>query len=132
MERWGVNPVAITTFLATLQPADEPNVISQKYIALFMQPYEAWSEYRRTGYPNTLLKPNGTYALNNNIPDPVDPVNNPPITTYVFEPLNGLTEMPTRLKYPFDSPRLNGANYAAAVANMGPDKLDTKLIWDTN
>ena len=132
MERWGVNPAAITTFLGTLQPANEANVISQKYIALFMQPYEAWSEYRRTGFPNTLLQPNGTYALNNSIPDPVDPVNNPPITTYVFEPLNGLTEMPTRLKYPFDSPRLNGVNYAAAVANMGPDKLDTKLIWDTN
>lgn len=124
MERWGVDDTAITTYLSTLPVANQANVLNQKYIALFMQPYEAWAEYRRTGFPDTLLKPNASYATNNPLPDGA--------LTYTFEPLNGLTDLPTRLKYPTNSPQLNGTNYAAAVSSMGPDLLTTKLIWDTN
>jgi hypothetical protein len=47
--------------LPALPAASEETVMMQKYIALYMQPMEAWSEYRRTGYPNTLIKPNETY-----------------------------------------------------------------------
>lgn len=124
MERWGVDNAAITAFVGALPPANEANVLNQKYIALFMQPYEAWAEYRRTGFPNTILLPNDTYPTNNPLPGGA--------TSYTFEPLNGLTEMPTRLLYPTNSPQLNGANYNAAIANMGPDNLTTKLIWDEN
>lgn len=123
MERWGVDSAKITAYVATLPVASEESVITQKYIALFMQPYEAWAEYRRTGFPNTLLQPNGTYKLNN-------PVGG--VTTYTFEALNGLTEMPTRLTYPTTSAQLNGVNYDAAVSSIGGDKLSTKLIWDKN
>ena len=120
MERWGVAPAKITAYVATLAPANQANVITQKYIALFMQPYEAFAEYRRTGYPNTLLQPGGTYKLNN--PEGA-------VTTYTFTALNSLTAMPARFTYPVNLQQLNGTNVAAAAAAIGGDKLDTKLIW---
>lgn len=124
MERWGVDSAKISAFVATLPAANEANVISQKYVALYMQPYEAWSEYRRTGFPNTILLPGGTYPLNN-----PDPDGN---TTYVFTPITTSTEMPARFTYPNTLSTLNGANYDAASANIGGDLITTKLIWDTN
>ncbi|WP_143307576.1 SusD/RagB family nutrient-binding outer membrane lipoprotein [Chitinophaga vietnamensis] len=45
--------------------ADLQTVITQKYIALFLQP-EAWTDYRRTGYPDIPLAQNATHALNPN------------------------------------------------------------------
>lgn len=120
MERWGVSTLKITAYIGTLAPANQANVITQKYIALFMQPYEAFAEYRRTGYPNTLLQPGGTYNLNN-------PVSG--VTTYTFTALNNLTAMPARFTYPVNLQQLNGANVTAASAAIGGDKLNTKLIW---
>jgi len=124
MERWGVDAAKISAFVATLPAANEANVISQKYVSLYMQPYEAWSEYRRTGFPNTILLPGGTYPLNN-----PDPDGN---TTYVFTPIPTVTEMPSRLTYPNTLSTLNKANYDAASVNIGGDLITTKLIWDTN
>jgi hypothetical protein len=124
MERWGVDAEKITAFVNGLPAANQANVLNQKYMALYMQPYEAWSEYRRTGFPNTLLLPGGTYPLNN-----PDPDGN---TTYVFTPIVTATEMPARLTYPNTLSKLNGANYTAASANIGGDLTTTKLIWDTN
>ena len=123
MERWGVKPEKIATYLLTLPAASKENVLTQKYIALFMQPSEAWSEYRRTGFPNTILKPGDSYNLN----IPFDGK-----TTYVFQALNNLNEMPTRLNYPVNSAQLNGENYLQASSNIGGDLLTTKLIWDRN
>ena len=128
MEKWGVNSADIDAFVATLPPANMKNVLTQKYVALYMQPYEAWAEYRRTGYPDTsiLLLPGETYALN--VPDPKTGA-----TTYVFEPLiAGLTDLPNRLYYPTVIQTLNPENYAAASTAIGGDKMTTKLIWDKN
>jgi hypothetical protein len=120
MERWGVAPAKIDAYIATLAPANEANVLNQKYIALFMQPYEAFAEYRRTGYPDTLLQPGGTYAFN---------VPQDGVATYTFVALNNLTSMPARFTYPVNLQQLNGENRAAAAANIGGDELFTKLIW---
>lgn len=128
MQKWGVSSTAIAAFVATLPPATKANVLTQKYVALYMQPYEAWAEYRRTGYPDTsvLLLPGESYALN--VPDPKTGA-----TTYVFEPLiAGLTDLPTRLFYPTVIQTLNSENYAAASAAIGGDTMKTKLIWDKN
>lgn len=122
MARWGVTPAKIDAYVLTLAPANQANVLNQKYISLFMQPYEAYAEYRRTGFPNTLLQPGGTYKLN--APDPETGA-----TTYTFEALRGLTSMPERFTYPVNLQQLNGVNVKAAAANIGGDKLDTKLIW---
>jgi hypothetical protein len=34
-------------------------IANQRYIHLFMHGYEAWAEYRRTGYPNDMVSPGG-------------------------------------------------------------------------
>ena len=31
----------------------------QRYVHLFMHGFEAWAEWRRTGYPDNLVKPGG-------------------------------------------------------------------------
>lgn len=125
MERWGVPAADITTYVNNLPPASQQNVLTQKYIALFMQPYEAWAEYRRTGYPNTLLLPGQTANLN--------VATTGGQTTYTFTSLiAGLTDLPTRLFYPTSVQTLNTTNYQAAASAIGGDKMDTKLIWDTN
>ena len=124
MQRWGVATANIDTYIASLPAASKENVLTQKYITLFMQPYEAWAEYRRTCYPNTLLLPGQTGTLN---------VPYEGSTTYTFTSLiAGLTDLPTRLYYPTTSQSLNRVNYEAASAAIGGDKMNTKLIWDKN
>ncbi|MCW3482307.1 SusD/RagB family nutrient-binding outer membrane lipoprotein [Chitinophaga nivalis] len=51
----------LTGTLAT----DLQTVITQKYIALFLQP-EAWTDYRRTGYPDIPAARNATHGFNPN------------------------------------------------------------------
>ncbi|THV57408.1 MULTISPECIES: SusD/RagB family nutrient-binding outer membrane lipoprotein [Chryseobacterium] len=124
MEKWGVNAATISSFVSALPAASKANVLTQKYISLFMQPYEAWAEYRRTGYPNMLLLPGQTGTLN---------VASGGNTTYTFTSLiAGLTDLPTRLFYPTTVQTLNTANYQAASNAIGGDKMNTKLIWDKN
>lgn len=123
MERWGVDSAKIDTFIADLPAASEETVITQKYMALFMQPYEAWAEYRRTGFPNFLIQPGGTGTA-------ITPISGS--LTYTFTPLEDLTEMPTRVPYPLNQATLTPIQYNEAVQHMGPDTMDTKLIWDLN
>ncbi|PWN70702.1 SusD/RagB family nutrient-binding outer membrane lipoprotein [Chryseobacterium phosphatilyticum] len=125
MERWNITTDKINSFITTLPGANKANVITQKYIALFMQPNEAWAEYRRTGYPNHLLLPGQTANLN--VPSATGE------TTYTFTSLiAGLTDLPTRIFYPTNVQTLNTINYQAASAAIGGDQMNTKLIWDKN
>lgn len=125
MERWGVSAADITSFVSSLPSASKENVLTQKYVALYMQPYEAWVEYRRTGYPNTLLLPGQSADLN--VPTSSGQ------TTYTFTSLiSGLTDVPTRLYYPTTVQTLNTINYQAASSSIGGDQMNTKLIWDRN
>lgn len=75
---------------------------TEKWIALFGQGLEAWTEWRRTGIP--ALSP------------AVDAI--------------GINEIPSRWTYPSSEQFLNNANYTAAVAIQGPDKLTTKIWWN--
>lgn len=43
--------------------SDRETIITQKYIALFLQP-ESWSDYRRTGFPALPLAQNATHSAN--------------------------------------------------------------------
>lgn len=125
MERWNVPEPKIDAFIASLPAANKANVLTQKYVSLFMQPNEAWAEYRRNGYPNHLLLPGQTANLN--VPSASGQ------TTYTFTSLiAGLTDLPTRIFYPTTVQTLNTANYEAASNAIGGDKMDTKLIWDKN
>ncbi|MEQ8582075.1 MAG: SusD/RagB family nutrient-binding outer membrane lipoprotein [Marinoscillum sp.] len=74
---------------------------TQKWISLFAQGVEAWTEWRRTGQP--ALSP------------AIDAV---------------LSQIPTRYSYPASEQTTNKASYDAAVASQGADVLTTKVWWD--
>lgn len=125
MKKWGVANTKITNFLNTIPAANEENVLTQKYIALYMNPNEAWAEYRRTGYPHTLIKVNEETDLN--IPTEAGQ------TKYKFESLVAdLTDIPERLFYPVAYKVINEANYQNALKSMQmtTDILTKRLIFD--
>ena len=74
---------------------------TQKWYALYGQGIEAWTEWRRVGYPALLP------ALEGDI-----------------------NEIPSRYTYPTTEVSINGANYDAAVASQGTDNLTTKVWWN--
>ena len=125
MKKWGVADTKITNFLNTIPAANQENVLTQKYIALYMNPNEAWAEYRRTGYPHTLIKVNEETDLN--IPTEAGQ------TKYKFESLVAdLTDIPERLFYPVAYKVINEANYQEALKSMqmSTDILTKRLIFD--
>ena len=81
-------------------------IIGQKYIALFWVGFEAWNDYRRTGFPQLAIG-NATS--------------------------NGHT-LPTRFEYPVNTAKTNPERYAEAVARMvetygGGDTMTTPVWW---
>lgn len=123
MERWGVAAADIDAYINALPAASEETVMMQKYIALYMQPMEAWSEYRRTGYPNTLVQPNTPYTYTWPTAD------GEMSATYEFKPIGGLTDLPNRNKYLLNEASINKANKDAAATSIGGDEQSTKLWW---
>lgn len=64
IEQWTGSSAEASSFLAQPEIAfDQGNALeqiaTQRWVHLFMFGYEAWSEWRRTGYPNKLVTPNG-------------------------------------------------------------------------
>lgn len=99
--------VVIENFLANV-PYDGTleTIIDQKYVALFWVGYEAWAEYRRTGYPALKI---GSGTFNDHI-------------------------LPTRLVYPTNTVETNKNNYNAAVERLrsyygGADDMKTPVWW---
>lgn len=91
-------------------------IITQKWIAIFPNCMEAWSEYRRTGYPR--LMPAVANLSGGAVSD---------------------SEGARRLPYPDDEYRENGANVNAAVAALAAessrskgDNMGTHVWWDRN
>ncbi|MFC0185752.1 SusD/RagB family nutrient-binding outer membrane lipoprotein [Pseudarcicella hirudinis] len=77
---------------------------TQMWVSLFPDEVEAYSNWRRTGYPK------------------LTPVN---ITGNLT---NGT--IPRRLLYPLAEENLNGPNFKAAVARQGANTLTTRIWWD--
>ena len=77
----------------------------QKWLSLYMQGIEAWSEYRRLDFGVLQMPADG--------------------------PLEG-AGIPLRLRYPLDEQSANEENYRAAVAAQGEDLLTTRLWWDVD
>lgn len=96
---------------------DEKNleqIITQKWIAIFPLGIEAWSEYRRTGYPRLLP------AVQNLGPDAVD-----------------LDKHARRLDYPIEEYNSNSANLDEAISTLNSessnpqgDSMATRVWWD--
>lgn len=125
MEKWGVEASDINDYIASLPAANQENVITQKYISLFMAPQEAWNEYRRTGYPNgdVLMLPGGR--------DSKDLVGG---NVYKFTPvISGnvvATDIPARVRYPLGEQTLNRDSYNEAANKLSNrDEIDSKLWW---
>lgn len=92
----------------------------QKYIDLFTNGTEAWTEVRRTGYPNQLLRPGEITAVYNG-------------NNVKFEPLSEVKGMIiSRVKYPTNESTLNGANWNEAVKKLtdGTNNYYSKMFWD--
>ena len=99
-----------------------------------MQPHQAYADYRRTGFPNTLVMPGEEVFL------PAEQVAGLPpesrVPSYTFEPGPvdpSVTEIPFRLRYPQILQTLNGNNRNAAAAKLSEgDLITSKLFWDVN
>lgn len=125
MEKWGVEPGDIDTYVNALPTASEENVLTQKYIALYMDGLESWTEYRRTGYPQTLTLPGDTY-------DYTDNDGNPQTATFTTL-IPGLNEIPSRITYPQNEQLLNNANWDNARNRFSDgDVMFSKIFWDVN
>lgn len=102
-EKNGLSPSA--SFVEGLGSVTKEKIMEQKYVALFGQGVEAWTEYRRTGYP-------------------VMPAADP---RAIFEN-DGI--IPTRLPYPTTEYSLNREKLDQGITlNGGPDNMQTKLWW---
>lgn len=118
LERWGVSVSEADTYISLLPPASEQSVLNQKYIALFTQFLEGWSDYRRTGFPDFLIhKEDIVFDGNINGED----------VTYTFRPLFGNGGVPSRLYYPVKEQSVNKKNYQSAIDQQGDDVIETKL-----
>jgi hypothetical protein len=76
----------------------------QKWIALFTQSTEAWSEWRRTGFPSHLAMGPKAYA--------------------------DTPTIPRRFLYPAGEASVNAASLSAAIAAQGADTYATRVWWD--
>ena len=109
MEQWGAySDDDYTAFIAQDEVKYDVNIameriMTQKWVSLYLNGYEAWSEWRRTGLP----------ALS------------PP--ALVIHPTKAI---PVRYGYPTSERDLNGENYDAVVAKLGKDDIDVPVWWD--
>jgi hypothetical protein len=110
MNQWGItDPVAVAAFLAQPGVAYQGGVAGlkqiavQKWVALYTDGANAWSEWRRTCQPNTVVQ--GPAA----------------IVPFVIR----------RFMYSTTEASTNAANLKAAIARQGPDNFGTRIWWDS-
>lgn len=95
-------------------------VAMQKYIDLYLNGMEAWTEIRRTGYPEQVLRP-GEITVRLDEKD------------IRFIPLSEVKgDIISRVKYPTNESTLNGANWKEAVSRLtdGTNNYYSKMYWD--
>jgi len=98
-------PIYAAARVADANAGDYGQVIAEeKWVSLFPQGFDAWAEWRRTGFP--ALQPAHDYLNDGNIP--------------------------RRYIYPSDESGLNGANYQSGVNALVPpaDKNTSRIWWD--
>ncbi|MDO4164287.1 MAG: SusD/RagB family nutrient-binding outer membrane lipoprotein [Bacteroides sp.] len=102
-------PVAWNDNASTAEKMER--IMIQKWIALYPDGQEAWSEMRRTGYPGFVR-----------------------INSYNYQTEVASNELISRLKFPTTEYSDNSANTQAAVSLLGGngDTAGTRLWWDVN
>lgn len=111
MNQYGItDQTAIDAYIAQPEVAYNADnfamsIGNQKWLALYFQGIEGWSEWRRLGYPELAPAPAA---------------------------LNSSGQIPRRRAYTNDEFALNQANYEAAVQRQfgGTDSIDGRVWWD--
>ena len=108
MNTWAESPkiseMEISNYLNQLQTVDLETIITQKYIHFtFENVFEAYADYRRTGFPVLL--------------------------DYYGEPIDQ-SIFPKRLKYPYSEFTYNRDNYLQAIEQQGIDSQLTPIWWN--
>ncbi len=116
LEYYSVEESEITDFIENKAAFDNSleQIIVQKWVSLYLNGWEAFAEYRRTGYPQLKkydLELDGIKIIN------FDWVDVP--RSYV----------PGRLPYPDDENDLNHKNFQEAVDRMGGDSYYQQVWW---
>ena len=115
---------AIESYKTAVGTATAEKVALQKYIDLWLNGTEAWTEIRRTGYPEQILRPGEKAA---------EVTEDGKTKAILFEPLSDVKgDIIARVKYPTNESTLNGANWKEAVAKLddGTNNYYTKMFWD--
>ena len=97
-------------------------VALQKYIDLYMNGMEAWSEIRRTGYPTQLLHPGDISVAAAEAG-----------TELIFVPLSEIKNLiVARVKYPTNESTLNKPSFDEAVSKLedATNNYYTPMFWD--
>jgi hypothetical protein len=103
MEQWGVASSDIDAYISNRTSlGGQKEIAYQKWVALFLQGYESWSDWRKQGADQVQLT-KGDAALTAGIPQ--------------------------RHAYPLSALSSNEANYNAAISAQGEDNTDTKIWW---
>jgi len=111
MEMWGISAAATATYLASpavsytaaASSVDRQKLIAiQKWLALYIDPLQAWTEVRRTCQP-AIVKP-GPSAVQ--------------------------AEIPRRFYYSTNETATNSESVAEAIARQGADNFTTRIYWD--
>jgi hypothetical protein len=76
----------------------------QAWIAFYNRPFESWNSYRRLDYPALVAPTNAVAAADG--------------------------EIPKRYTYPINEQTVNNANWIAASAAIGGNRLKTHVFWD--
>jgi hypothetical protein len=112
MEMWGMTSAQITAYLAQPAVVYTPGnagliqIATQKWLALYTDPIQAWSDVRRTCQP-ARVEPGPNARANYNI-------------------------IPRRLQYSTTEGAVNSTNRATAVTTLSPatDDLRSRFYWD--
>ncbi|RYF85488.1 MAG: SusD/RagB family nutrient-binding outer membrane lipoprotein, partial [Chitinophagaceae bacterium] len=107
--QWTGSTTTVPAYLAQVGVAYDPlnaiqQIATQRWVHLFLHGYEAWAEWRRTGYPLLTAAPGA----------------------------NG-NRIPRREGYPLIEASNNTVNYNAAIAALpydGADDLNARVWWD--
>lgn len=105
MDQWGVDSTDADTYIALNAYGSSADIAYEKWVALYLQGYNSWHEWRRQkamGYEKPLTAP--------------------------ADLLSNATGIPQRQGYSATASSLNEANYNAAVSTQGPDDLNT-ITW---
>jgi len=115
-----VSQEEIDAYIAAVGSVTPEKLALQKYIDLYLDGTEAWTELRRTGYPEQLVRPGEkTFRLGSE--------------DIIFKPLSEVKgDFIARVKYPTNESTLNGENWKTAVSKLtdGTNNYYSKMFWD--